>query len=103
MAPEAADALRQLQRGRVCSATLEQWNERARGGDFYQQEVRGAQALRIDEAGVARVSALASGRYRFVGVPKGYRFRPAEFELPPVAQQRVTVTLEPEPREGEGK
>jgi hypothetical protein len=103
VAPDATDALRQLQRGRVAIASVEQWSERERGGDFYQQEVRNGQSLRLDEAGVARIPALVAGRYRFLGVPRGFRIRPAEFDLPPVAQQRTTVTLEAEPRERDGK
>jgi hypothetical protein len=98
VAPESASALQQLQRGRTAIASEEQWADRERGGDFFQQEVRNGQALRVDASGVAHVSALASGTYRFFNGPKGFVFRPKTFELPPVADHRLTVTLEPEPK-----
>jgi hypothetical protein len=91
---DAPEALGLLQRGRVSIASEEQWRERERGGDFFQQEVRNAQALRVDENGRARVRALASGTYRFFNGPKGFDFRPRQFELPAVAEQLVTVALE---------
>ncbi len=103
--PEASAALQQLRRGKTSIASEEQWAERERGGDYFRQEVRNAQALRPDANGVARLEALPSGRYRFFNGPKGFVFRPQEFELPPVAQHRVEVTLEPEKKKkksGEG-
>jgi carboxypeptidase family protein len=96
IAPEHGDALRMLQRGRFAVATDEQWADRARGGELFQDEVRNAQALRVDEAGVARLKAMASGGYRFFNAPRGFQFQPREFEVPPVAQHRVEVKLEPE-------
>lgn len=92
----SAGALLQLRRGKTSIASAEQWAERERGGAYFQQEVRNAQALRPDANGVARLAALPSGRYRFFNAPKGFVFRPEEFELPPVAQHRVKVALEPE-------
>jgi hypothetical protein len=100
--PDAPDVLRQLQRGRVVLATAAQWAERERGGELFQQEVQNAQAVRIDAAGLARVRALASGRYRLHGLPKGIRAAPLELEVAPVGQLRLRVALEREKPEGAG-
>jgi hypothetical protein len=97
-----AAALQQLRRGKTSIASEEQWAERERGGDYFRQEVRNAQALRPDANGVARLEALPSGRYRFFNGPKGFVFRPQAFELPPVAQHRLEVTLEAEKKKGKG-
>mgnify|MGYP001305620604 CR=1 FL=1 len=48
----------------------------------------------MDEQGRAHLRGLASGSYRLTNVPRGYGFRPARFELPPVALHRVTLTFE---------
>ncbi len=101
--PPDGEARRHVQRGRVLLASAEQWAGRERGGEFYQQEVKNPQTLRPDANGVARMRAMPSGRYRFRGAPKGYAFRPAEFELPAVAHHRLTVVLEPEDRPGQAK
>lgn len=97
-----SEALRQLQRGRVSLASAQQWAERERGGEFFQQEVHNAQTLRPDANGVVRLKAMPSGHYQFRGTPKGFVFRPAEFELPPVAALRLTIALEPK-QDGEPK
>jgi hypothetical protein len=92
--PEASEGLRQLRRSRTFVASAEQWAERQRGGDWFHQEVRDAQALRPDGKGVIRLEAMPTGRYRFYNEPKGLRLEPREFEVPPVAQHRAKVRLE---------
>jgi hypothetical protein len=93
LAESTAGALAQLQRGRVALASEDQLADRERGGDFFQQEVRNAQALRFDTNNQAVIPALAPGRYRFLSPPKGFEFEPPEFELPAVAQHRLELTL----------
>jgi len=90
---EGVDVSRLLQRGRISAISADQWAENERGGEFFQQEIRNPQTLRVDGSGAARLAAMPSGTYRFHGLPKGYVVLPAEFELPPVARQAVRVTL----------
>ncbi len=93
--PSDSEVLRQLRRGSLTLATAEQWAERERGGDYYRREVREAQVLRVDSSGVARVKALASGRYRIYGLPKGFQSQPRELDLPAVTHLRATMTIAP--------
>lgn len=97
VAPEHAELLGLLRRGRYALANDEQWEERGRGGAWFQEEVRNAQTLRVDAGGVAHLTGLASGNYRFINAPRGFVLRPSRFELPPVAVQRQKVRIEPVP------
>ncbi|HEX6885369.1 MAG TPA: carboxypeptidase regulatory-like domain-containing protein [Planctomycetota bacterium] len=103
VAPETPGLASQLARARTAIATEEQWSGRERDGDLYHQEVRSAQALRPGADGIVRLGGLASGRYRFVNVPRGLVFRPRTFELPPVTSHRQRVTLEREPEKKPGR
>jgi hypothetical protein len=96
--PDAAEFQRFLQRGRVSIASEQQWSQRERGGALFQQDVRSGQEVRADDLGVARVAALAPGRYRLINLPRGFRVEPERFELPPVAHHRVQLTVELEPQ-----
>lgn len=95
--PDHPEILGLLRRARLSLASETQWAERAGGGGLFQEEVRSAQALRIDAEGVARLTGLASDDYRFLNPPRGFVLRPARFEVPPVALHRQKVHVEPPP------
>ena len=96
VAPEIHEGLKQLRRSRASIASEEQWSERERGGAWYYIHVKNAQTLQPDGNGLVRLEAMPSGHYRFYNVPKGLVLRPREFEVPPVAEHRVKITLEPQ-------
>lgn len=95
--PPSGDLLRHLQRGRIVFIHDDQWADRKRGGDYYQQEARNPQTLRVDGNGVARLKAMPSGSYRFTGGPPGMVFRPARLEVPAVTHHRLEVAVELQP------
>ncbi len=92
--------LSELQRGRVSLSTEEDWADRERGGEYFHQEVRVAQALRIDPQGHARVGSLAPGRYRFFGTPKVVVLHPPLLDIPAVERHAATVRAELRARPG---
>jgi len=81
--------LDELRRSRPAIASDQQWHERPHGGAFFQEEVRDAQGVRLDELGRARLRPLAAGRYRFFNGPRGFEIVPGTFELSPVEAQRL--------------
>jgi hypothetical protein len=96
-APEEAVALlAELQRSRLALASEEDLRERE--GEYFQQEVRNSQALRIDREGRGRVKALRPGRYRLFNGPRGLVFHPREIEVPAVERHEATVRVERNPR-----
>lgn len=97
------EVLRLVRRGRVTLATAEQWAERERGGEYFRQEVRDAQTVRVDANGVGRIRALASGRYRLFGLPKGTRTDPRELEVPAVAHLTAALRFVVEPPRKPGR
>jgi hypothetical protein len=71
----------------------EQEKERERGGQYFYQEVRAGQIVRVDALGRALVRALPAGRYRFGNLPRSMRLEPATIEVPPVEHLRIDVTV----------
>jgi len=83
-------------RGQLRRSYLESEEQAAlapRGGDFYQQEVRGAQGLRIDASGVLRLKGMPGGLYKVERMPRELEVEPARFTLAAVATERVELTL----------
>jgi hypothetical protein len=102
-APEEAGALlAELRRSRLALATEEDLRDREREGAYFQQEVRNAQAVRIDREGRGRVKALRPGRYRLFNGPRGLVFHPREIEVPHVERHEATVRVERNQRPREG-
>jgi len=87
-APELRNELR-----RAFVESAEQAELSARGGDFYQQEIRSAQGLRPDGNGSVRLKGMPAGRYEVKGLARGLVLTPAAFELTSVASERLEFAL----------
>ncbi len=95
------EARSQFQRGRACLATEEQWRDRERGGDYFHQEVRNGQGLRMDGEGRVRLRAVAPGSYRFFNLPRSIEIHPDGLEVPAVERHEARIEVRPREPRGE--